>query len=134
MLHQHSDTEPDRICLIRFDPPADRLQQFFSMFPEHLRGHLITGGPVIDKRQESFYCFQTCFIILHPRNDKCMDLVLIKRFMRQLIQKRIQVIPLAHLLCQFAKLRCTHTNEIIWRNRRYQFTLEITILYILQLV
>ena len=66
MIHQDFDCKPDGISSVRGKPLMNIREQFLMVFPENLRRELITGSPIIHKRQEAADFFDTGVKILIP--------------------------------------------------------------------
>ena len=134
MIHQHPDPEPDGVSVLCADPGPDLFKKLHPVFPEHFRPHLVAGRPVVNIRQKPVHFRGAPLIILHFRNDKRMQLILLKVRMRKIIEKHRYVLPLSQFLRIFAKCRRPHSDHGHAVLRRDETCLKIPVLFILQCV
>ena len=108
-------------------------QQLRPMLSKNLWRHLIAGCPVINKGKKLFHFFDACFIVFPFGKKKCVKLILIKRAVRKLFQKRADVIPLYQLFRKLSELRRPYPDEGFRIRCRDQLALKIPIGCILKL-
>lgn len=108
------------------------LKQSLSFFYQRLGRKLITRRPVIHKRQKSVHKCKALVEVLRMLYEKRMQLVFLKGFVRQRIQKRLLLRRSFKFPGQLAQLRRAHAEDRLRIDIGDEFLLEATISGVLQ--
>ena len=132
MIHQHLDGKAHSVFVLGCDPLVDLPAQRRPIFPECLRRELIAGGPVVHPGEKGVRQRQSRIKILFQRDQKGVELVLLKIDMRQGAEKCLCLFRAAQFLCERPQRRRAHADESLFLHGGYQRTLKRGIVRVLQ--
>ena len=114
-----------QLCLVEKFPTL--------LFREDLRRELVAGRPVIDERQKAFHFAHATVKVFYAGNDERVQLVFVKKLMRQNIDEIAVVVCFQQLFCICPELRCPDSDEVLTFFVRDQLSLKVGVFYILHL-
>ena len=100
------------------------------MLCKNLWVHLVAGRPVVDIRQKCLDLRNAVFKVLIQRNNKCVQLVLLKILVRQRRKKCAYICTFCKLFGKRTQLRCAHAYKPVAVHRRRRCYLHLTVFFV----